>query len=70
MSSNARIDQAGFSRGNCRNSYESGFRTGTRRSAGHAVSKDPNCGCCTGWVEHIRAAGFKTKVIEMSDLAP
>ena len=34
------------------------------------VSKDPNCGCCSGWVEHIRAGGFQTTVIEMSDLAP
>jgi len=34
------------------------------------VSKDPNCGCCMGWIEHIRAAGFKITVVEMSDLAP
>ena len=34
------------------------------------VSKDPNCGCCSGWVEHVRAAGFKTTVVEMSDLTP
>jgi hypothetical protein len=34
------------------------------------VNKDPNCGCCTGWVEHVRAAGFDVRVIEMADLAP
>ena len=28
------------------------------------VTKDPNCGCCTSWAEHIRAAGFATEVIE------
>jgi hypothetical protein len=22
------------------------------------VYKDPGCGCCTGWVEHLEAAGF------------
>ena len=22
------------------------------------VHKDPGCGCCTGWVEHLEAAGF------------
>ena len=22
------------------------------------VYKDPSCGCCTGWVEHLKAAGF------------
>ena len=34
------------------------------------VSKDPNCGCCSGWVEHVQAAGFQATVMEMSDLAP
>jgi hypothetical protein len=23
-----------------------------------SVHKDPGCGCCTGWVEHLEAAGF------------
>ena len=32
------------------------------------VSKDPNCGCCSGWVDHVRTAGFQTDVIELSDL--
>jgi hypothetical protein len=27
-----------------------------------AVTKDPNCECCTAWVEHIRAAGFPIEV--------
>lgn len=27
-----------------------------------AVTKDPNCGCCAAWVEHIRAAGFPVEV--------
>jgi len=31
-----------------------------------SVSKDPNCDCCTGWVEHLREAGF---VVEVQDLA-
>ncbi len=26
------------------------------------VSKDPSCGCCSGWVDHIRAAGFPVEV--------
>jgi hypothetical protein len=34
------------------------------------INKDPNCGCCSGWVEHIRAAGFETRVNEVSDLGP
>jgi len=27
------------------------------------VTKDPNCGCCGGWVEHMKAAGFPVEVI-------
>ncbi|MGY3617356.1 DUF411 domain-containing protein [Bradyrhizobium sp. USDA 10063] len=34
------------------------------------VHKDPNCGCCTGWVQHLRDAGFKVRVDETSDLEP
>ena len=34
-----------------------------------SVSKDPNCGCCSGWVEHLRRAGFQTTVTNVSDLA-
>jgi hypothetical protein len=28
------------------------------------VAKDPDCGCCGAWVEHIRSAGFAVEVIE------
>ena len=28
------------------------------------VTKDPNCGCCSGWVDHLRASGFVAEVIE------
>lgn len=31
------------------------------------VYKDPNCGCCSGWVAHLAAAGFTTKVVETTD---
>jgi hypothetical protein len=34
------------------------------------VYKDPNCGCCSGWVEHIREAGFQARVSETADLSP
>ena len=33
-----------------------------------AVAKDPNCGCCSGWVDHIRAAGFTVEVVETSEM--
>lgn len=32
------------------------------------VWKDPNCGCCGGWVEHLRRNGFAVTVIETSDV--
>ena len=32
------------------------------------VWKDPNCGCCGGWVEHIRRNGFTVTVIETPDV--
>jgi hypothetical protein len=34
------------------------------------VSKDPNCGCCSGWVEHVRAAGFEVDIVNTSNLTP
>lgn len=32
------------------------------------VYKDPSCGCCTKWVEHLRAAGLKPSVRDRSDM--
>jgi len=32
------------------------------------VTKDPNCGCCTGWVKHVQAAGFNVEVIESAEV--
>lgn len=32
------------------------------------VAKDPTCGCCVGWAEHVRAAGFPVAVVETSEL--
>lgn len=32
------------------------------------VYKDPSCGCCTKWVEHLRAAGLEPTVRDRSDM--
>jgi hypothetical protein len=32
------------------------------------VHKDPNCGCCSGWIQHLRKAGFKTKTVETKNV--
>lgn len=34
------------------------------------VWRDPNCGCCGAWVDHMRAAGFVVTVNETSDMGP
>ncbi len=33
------------------------------------VWKDPNCGCCNDWVEHLRAAGFRVSVQDSGNAA-
>jgi len=32
------------------------------------VYKDPSCGCCTKWVEHMRAHGFRVTTRDTTDL--
>ena len=32
------------------------------------VRKDPTCACCTGWADHVRAAGFPVTIVEATDL--
>src|SRR5260370_6505395 len=34
------------------------------------VHKDPNCSCCSGWVQHLKDAGFSVTVEETADLQP
>jgi hypothetical protein len=34
------------------------------------VHKDPNCGCCAGWVRHLKDVGFAVRVEETADLQP
>lgn len=39
------------------------------RAAGAAaplmlVHKDPSCGCCGAWVQHVEASGFRARVVE------
>ena len=32
------------------------------------VYKTPTCGCCNGWVDHLREAGFSVRTTNLSDL--
>lgn len=34
------------------------------------VNKSPSCGCCKGWVEHLRKAGFPVEVRDTDNLNP
>ncbi|MCP4559229.1 MAG: DUF411 domain-containing protein [Bosea sp.] len=34
------------------------------------VTRDPSCGCCGNWVEHIKSAGFPVDVIQVDDVLP
>nr|WP_244618408.1 DUF411 domain-containing protein [Rhodoferax sediminis] len=31
------------------------------------VYKTPDCGCCAGWVDHLKAEGFSVTVTEVAD---
>ncbi|MFW6027238.1 MAG: DUF411 domain-containing protein [bacterium] len=44
-----------------------GFET-SARAAEMTVYKDPNCGCCDRWVDHVKAAGFAVTVHDTADL--
>ncbi|MFC3693219.1 DUF411 domain-containing protein [Chenggangzhangella methanolivorans] len=37
---------------------------GVRAAPAMTVHKDPSCGCCGAWVDHVRAAGYETRVVE------
>ena len=34
------------------------------------VTKSPTCGCCKGWVEHMRKSGFPVEVHDVLNLDP
>lgn len=35
---------------------------GAEAASSILVHKDPNCGCCSGWVSHLRESGYDVKV--------
>jgi hypothetical protein len=42
----------------------------TAWSRAMVVTRDPNCGCCRGWVTHMRKAGFPVEIVEVADVTP
>ena len=41
-----------------------------KAAAGVTVWKSASCGCCGGWVDHMRKAGFTVTVHEVDDVDP
>ena len=35
-----------------------------------SVFKTPTCGCCSKWVDHMKASGFDVKVQDVDDISP
>ncbi|MBR9881075.1 MAG: DUF411 domain-containing protein [Gammaproteobacteria bacterium] len=38
-------------------------------AAGLDMHKDPHCGCCSAWAEHMREAGFEVRLHDSPDMA-
>ncbi|MFA7669357.1 MAG: DUF411 domain-containing protein [Burkholderiaceae bacterium] len=41
----------------------------TAGQPGITMYQDPNCGCCSGWAQHMRDNGHDVKVIQSADMA-
>lgn len=38
--------------------------TASANSTSITVFHDPSCGCCVGWIDHMRESGFNVKAIQ------
>ena len=47
-----------------------GLATGAHAETRPTINawKDFNCGCCTGWVEHLRRNGYTVTLVETADM--
>ena len=45
-----------------------GVRPLAQKGPAIQVYKDPTCGCCALWVEHLRKAGFSATVTDAADM--
>lgn len=47
-----------------------GISLSAAAQAGEAITvyQDPNCGCCHGWAEHMRAEGFAVHEVPVADM--
>ena len=49
--------------------YPVGAEPGSSALPTVKVYKDPNCGCCNAWVDHLRENGFTVETMDMADLS-
>jgi hypothetical protein len=47
-------------------------RASANAAQGKAITvyKDPGCGCCKSWVDHMKKAGFVVTIRDTTDMAP
>jgi hypothetical protein len=45
-----------------------GVRPRAQKGPAIQVYKDPTCGCCALWVDHLRKAGFAATVTDVADM--
>jgi hypothetical protein len=43
---------------------------GAQRAEAVTVYKSPTCGCCSEWVKHLRANGFRVETNDLNDVSP
>jgi len=43
---------------------------GAQRAEAVTVYKSPTCGCCSEWVKHLRANGFRVETHDLGDVSP
>ncbi|MFV0283826.1 MAG: DUF411 domain-containing protein [Castellaniella sp.] len=48
-----------------------GTAVSVQAQAGETITiyQDPNCGCCSGWAQYMRAEGFDVREVQSADLA-
>ncbi|HJW57134.1 MAG TPA: CopG family transcriptional regulator, partial [Burkholderiaceae bacterium] len=41
------------------------------QASGEAITvyKDPDCGCCEGWIAYLRESGYKVKAVNSNDMS-
>jgi hypothetical protein len=44
------------------------FPASASESATAEIWKDPNCGCCQAWADHLKTAGFEVRIHETEEM--